>query len=493
MMWLLSTTIILSLLLIASFTRSYYKTNLLKKSLTSAENQLQEQTIKQASVLQAFDELKEKLHHNMLYDALTGLPGRTMFDDRLQQTINQSKRYKLPFAVMCLDLDGFRLINEALGHDIGDELLKEVSKRLKNAIRKMDTLSRFGGDEFVLILSHLSKAESVVYVAQRFLNVLSQPFKIREHELYITGSIGISTFPLDGNDVNTLLKHADNALHQAKVKSRNTYQFYREEMHALSQRELVLNSTLQSQNIFKDFIIYYQPAVNVDTKQITNMQASLYWQHPDLGFISQNDFIKTAENGGRTGAIFEWLLRNSCYQLKKWHAVDKSQSISVGVTVIPHQLENLNFVNKISQILQEVQLAPSYLVIEISETFLLNKTDLVEKALNMLKHLGVQVAIKDYGIGHLSLQQLKHLPLDYIKIASELVKDITINKDSEMIVKMIIALSKSLQVTVAAEGISSEKQLMSLKEWGCSLMQGEFFSLPMKGVEFTPEKMKSLV
>lgn len=493
MLWLLSFTIALSLVLIACFIRNYYQTNILKKTLAAAEIQLKEQSEKQVTVMRSFDELKEKLHYNILYDALTGLPGRPMFDDRLEQTINQSKRYKLPFAVMCLDLDGFRLINEALGHDVGDELLQEVAKRLQNSIRKVDTISRFGGDEFVVILSQLSKAESVVYVAQRFLNAISQPFKIRDHELYITGSIGVSTFPLDGDDGNTLLKHADNALHQAKVKSRNTFQFYREEMHILSQRELVLNSTLQSQNIFKDFIIYYQPSLNVETKKIICMQALLFWQHPDLGFISQDDFIKTAENGGRTGVIFEWVLRNACYQLKKWLSIDNLSIMSVGVTIIPHQLENLNFVNKISQILQEVQLPPNHLVIEISEKFLLSKTDLVEKALNMLKHLGVQIAIKDYGVGHLSLQQLKHLPLDYVKIASELVRDISLNKDSEMIVKMIIALSKSLQVVVAAEGVSTQKQMTLLNDWGCSIMQGELFSLPMKAIEFTPEKLRSLV
>lgn len=459
----------------------------LNKIAAFTELSLLKQVQQHQALADELSELKEKFAHNIMYDSLTDLPGRKVFEDRLGQTLNQSQRYQLNFGIMFLDLDGFKVINDALGHDVGDELLKQVASRLLSAVRQVDTVSRFGGDQFVVMLSQLSKPESAAYVGQRLLNSISQPFKIRDQELFITASIGIATFPADGNDVNTLLKNADNALHQAKTQGRNTYQFYRAEMHTLSQRELMLSSGLQTPTIYREFVIFYQPQMNLEKKEIVSMQVLLHWQHPEFGLISLQEFSRLAENNSKMIAISEWMLRNAFAHFKLWQKMTCCPA-SISINVSLSQLENPHFVYKLSQILQDVGLDSPHLIIETSETILSSRLELIEKAFHMLKHLGVKIAIKDFGAGHLSLQDLRRLPIDYLKISSALTQDVATNKDSEAIVKMIIALANSLQITIAAEGIEKQQQKQLLSELGCHIMQGDYFSVPLKPEEFTAER-----
>jgi diguanylate cyclase (GGDEF)-like protein len=435
--------------------------------------------------------LTEKITQEVLTDTLTGLPSRRVFEDNLSLTLNQSIRFGMTFGVMFLDLDEFKVINEALGHEVGDHLLKDVTARILTSVRQVDTVSRFGGDEFVFILPQLSKAETAVYVAQRLLDAIAQPFMIQGHELFITASIGIAIYPADGEDGKTLLQNANNALHQAKARGRNTYQFYRKEMYAISRRELLLSSSLQSESIYQDFFIYYQPQVNVETKKVISMGAMLRWRHPDFGWISWDDFSRLADNSGKIVAIGEWMLRSACQSFAQWKSLALAPSY-ISLQVSTKQIENSHFIHKISSVLQEINLDPSCVMFEIVEASLSSRTDLVEKMLPMLKHLGIQISIKNFGTGNLSLQHLKNLPIDSLKIDNTLIQDITVNKESVAIVKMIIALAKSLQINVVAEGVESAKQKQLLQELGCNLMEGELFSCPGLAEEFTKEVVEKI-
>lgn len=471
--------------------RSNRQTMQLKKTIEENNLQLKQEAERQVVLTAELNELKEKQTQEFLYDSLSGLPGRQMFEDRLKQVFNQSKRNQLNFAVMFVDIDGFKVVNEALGHDVGDELLTEIAIRFKNTIRTVDTISRFAGDEFVLILSQLSKPETAGYVAQRLLDAVSQPFKVRDQELFITASIGIAIYPTDGDDPKLLLQNADNAMHQAKARGRNMYQFFHSDMHTLSKRELMLTSSLQQPEIFRDFVLFYQPIFNVETKQVVCMQGLLFWQHPDFGLMPMQDFLKLAEDNGKILDVGDWLLNNALLQFSKWET-NELQANAIAIQVSPRQLENPRFAYKLSQSIQEMNLDPGHLILEISENSLPMKLDLLEKMFNMLKHVGVQIAIKDFGTGQLSLQYLKRFSIDYLKIAGSLIKDMTVNKDNEAIVKMIIALGQSSQMKVIAEGVETQKQKELLKALGCNIMQGSFFSAPLKAEEFSRDTFVSL-
>lgn len=467
------------------FIQNHRHLSQLKKQLKNTETQLHTAVTKQTVLLSELNEIKEKYTQNVLYDPLTELPRRHVFEDRLTQAIHQSERYQLTFAVLFLDIDGFKIINDALGHDVGDELLRQAALRLKKAIRQVDSVSYFGGDEFVIVLP-LAKAETAAYVAQRLLNTIADPLQIEGNELYITASIGIAVYPLDGVDAKALLTNAGNALHQAKIHGRNTYQFFHEKMQAMSKRQLRLSSRLQHSEVYHEFSIYYQPQVHSETKKIISMQALLHWQHPELGLLPLSEFLQLAENIGKINEIGEWLLRNALQQLQKWSTEGSHQDIAVAVSVSMRQLENPHFSYKISHLLQEMKVNPSSLILEISEGMVLNKIGIIENCVYMLKQLGVKIAWVDFGMGHLSLQYLKRFSIDYLKMTSSLIQDLTINTDSEAIVSMIIALANSLQITLIADGVENAEQVKKLQELGCFVMQGTFFGepqLPQRFVE----------
>ena len=436
-------------------------------------------------------ELKNQIDANVYKDTLTGLVSRQIFEDRLEQMINQSARHELIFAVLFLNLDGFKIINEALGLDAGDGLLKEVARRLQGSIRQLDTVSRFAGDEFVFILPQLAKPETAAYVAKRILDAIALPFKVNEQEVFVTASIGIAIFPDDGNEGKQLLKNADNALHQAKSHNHHSYQFYRQEMYVSSQRELIINSSLHSQTIYQDFLIYYQPQVNIETKKIISMEALLRWNHPTLGLIDFKDFLRFSENNGTIESIGEWVLHHACQQFQAWKSLGFFiQSFSVNISA--RQLENPHFTYKVSQILQECGLSPENLILEVSET-MLQSSLIGEKTLLMLKELGVRVGVNDFGTGHIALWQLQTIPVNILKIASTHIQNITINQDTAAIVKMIIALGNTLGVAVVATDVVNKKQVQLLKSLGCQLMQGSIFTPPLLPHEFTMLVEKSIV
>ncbi len=456
----------------------------LKKQLTD-QIQINDQ------LKQEISHLQEQFSNNILVDSLTGLPSQKIFEDHLSLATSQSLRYQLTFCVMFLDLNGFKNITDALGYDIGDLLLKQVSERLQRCVRQVDTLSRFGSDQFVFIFSQIAKAETAAYIAQRLLDAITQPFLVQDHELYLGANIGIAVFPMDGRDGKTLLKNANLALSQAKLQGRSRYQFYQQEMHALSRRELVLSSSLHKESSYQYFDVYYQPRINLQTKKIVCMEAIVQWQHPDLGLVLFEEFSQLAEKNNNIINIYEWLLNRVCQDLINWreHQFD-AQAISIPVSL--KQLENTHFIQKVSTMLRERNIDPSCLIFEITESSLLFNIVQVEKMLHMLKHLGVQIAVNNFGAGHLQLQQLRRLPINIFKIDRSFVYDIDTNSESEALVKIIIALANSLQSQVVAEGVENEKQKNSLLALGCQTMQGGLFSPPVLASEFNEKHLQHI-
>lgn len=470
---------------------SVYRMKYFRQKLSSSELQISEETKKQQDLLTQITDLKQEIAQNELIDLLTGLPTRKVFEDRLVVALNQSMRYQLTFGVLSLDLDRFQMINDVLGHDTGDLLLKEIAERLRVCIRQVDTICRFVGDEFIFLLPQLSKGETAAYVAQRLLDAVAQPVYIRGEVLYVTASIGIAVYPADGNDVKTLLQCVDSALHQAKLRGRNIYQFYREEMHTLSRRELLLSSDLHSDLIYRDLSIYYQPQINIETKQVVCMEALLQWQHPDFGLVKEDELLHLTENSGKIVAVGTWLLRNVCQDFMKWRAPGFApEHVSMAVSL--KQIENSHFIHKVSTLLQEINMDAACLVLEIAETSLTVKVDLIERMLHMLAHRGIKISISHFGTGHFPLQHLRRLPVDIIKIDRLLVQDITSNEESKAIVKMIIALTQNLQITVVADGVENAEQKQLLNELGCNIMQGALFGRPSLPQEFTGDRMQSI-
>lgn len=454
--------------------RTHNELRYFRDRFSLTQSQLIQELKKHENLQLEFSELRSKLDNSLLSDPLTGLTSRVLFEDRVKSAINQSSRYQLTFAVMFLDFDGFKMINDALGHVVGDELLKEASQRLLISIRQVDTISRFNGDEFVFLLPQLAKAETAAYIAQRFLDVIDRPFHIRDENLYITASIGIAVYPVDGDDVQTLLTHATNALHQAKSSGRNMYQFYRAEMQENSLRELLLSSSLRSDFLFQELLLYFQPQVNIETKSIVCMCAMISWQHNDFGMIPWNSFAILAENSGKIVGIGEWVLRHACQYYLSWQKQNfHPGAISIQTTL--KQIENSHFIQKISNVLQDTKIAPEHIMLEISEASLVTHTEMMEKMLHMLKHLGIRILISNFGTGHLSLQALRNLPVDGLKIDSSFIRDITISKESKAIIQMVIALAKSLNLMVIADGVEVLAQKEVLQELGCTIMQGPLF------------------
>jgi diguanylate cyclase (GGDEF)-like protein len=465
----------------------YLKLIKLRRRISLAESKLASETEHQKALTAELTALKEKFVRDVLYDPLTGLPGRQVFEDRLDQILNQSKRFQLTFGVLFLDLDGFKKINDALGYQLGDAALKEVGLRLQRAVRQVDTVSRFSSNEFAIIAAQLAKPESVAYIAQRILDALAQPFKLDQQEIFMTASVGISVFPTDTDDARALLKNATIALNQAKLRQ-NTYQFYRADMQTLTHRELALNVDLQSNMIYKNFHLTYQPRVDYVKKQMLGLCASLHWDHSEFGLLPLTDFMLQAENCGKINELSEWLIRQVLQQYKAWQ--DAGMLVeTVALPLSSRQLENPRFPYKLSQLFQEMQLDPSCLVLEISETALLTKVDMIEKVLNMLKHLGIHISLIDFGVGQLPLQQLKRFPIDSLKIASSLTQDMMNNKNNTALVKMIIAIAKSLGIKIFAVDVATREQLDLLKELGCHAIQGSLICDPMEAYAMTKEKL----
>jgi diguanylate cyclase (GGDEF)-like protein len=418
------------------------------------------------------------IRHQAFHDLLTDLPNRSLFSDRLQISLANASRAQTTLAVMFLDLDRFNTINDTLGHTVGDHLLKEVAHRLTGSLREGDTVARWGGDEFTVLLPYVEDNNDIATTAERILEALRTPFEMEGHELFITFSIGIAIYGADGDDAETLIKHADTALYQAKQTGRNNYQFFTTALASLAPEQLAVEKSLRRALERQEFLLYYQPQVNIQTGQVTGMEALVRWQHPELGLVAPKVFIPIAEESGLIIQIGEWVLRTACLQNKAWQ--DQGlPPICVGVNLSARQFHQPNLPNMIAKILQETGLEPKYLDLEITETTAIQDIDFTCSLLQQMQKIGVQISMDDFGTGYSSLTHLRQFPINTLKIDQSFVKDVVANARDTQIVMAVISLARGLNLSVVAEGVETVDQLNLLQELQCEQAQGYVFNQPL--------------
>lgn len=426
----------------------------------------------------------EKTIHKMaFYDALTGLPNRNKLRQHLNKLLTNPGNQML--AVLFLDLDRFKIINDTKGHSTGDLLLQKVAKRLKSAVPSDGLVSRLGGDEFIILIEDIDK-KKVTEIAKRILDAFHAPIEIDQQEFFVTPSIGISIYPTDGEDEETLIKYADTAMYLAKERGKNNFQFYSSNLDDLTSRKMEIENGLRKALEQNQLMLHYQPQVELATGKIVGVEALIRWKHHELGMISPSEFIPLAEETGLIVPLGKWVLREACEQNKAWQN-SGLPPIPIAVNISVRQFQDEQFVDFIMNTLDQVGLDPHYLELEITESIMQN----IEKStiiLNQLKELGVKLSIDDFGTGYSSLSYLKHLPIDKLKIDKSFVDDIIHHMNQGAIVKTIIDMGHNLQYTVIAEGIEKEEQVKFLRENSCKIGQGYFFSKPLP-----PEKMLELI
>lgn len=430
-----------------------------------------------------FLEKENKLNYLAYHDALTGLPGRTLFQDRLTQAITNAHRHEDTLGVLFIDLDHFKNINDSLGHHAGDILLKQVAALFTSCMREDDTVARLGGDEFVVILPNMASEDEAWMVSQKILKLMTKPFTIESHELFITCSIGIALYPKDGKDAKTLLQSADGALYLAKNKGRNNAQFCTAEMNSKALERLTLENDLRQALNRQEFLLHYQPRVDMISGEITGMEALVRWQHPVQGLLYPTQFIPIAEESGLIVPLGEWVLRTACEQNKAWQRAGL-KPVNIAVNLSARQFKQQDLVELISRVLKETELSPSYLELELTESMVMQHVEAAISTLNQFKKIGVKISIDDFGIGYSSLNYLKHFPIGFLKIDQSFVRDITTNRDDAAIAKIIISMAHDLGLKVIAEGVQTEEQKSFLHLHSCDEIQGFFYSKPIPAEEF---------
>ena len=420
---------------------------------------------------------EERVQYLATHDELTGLPNRTLFGDLLQRSIDVAWRDDLRCAVLFIDLDRFKIVNDSLGHDAGDFLLREVATRLRRCVREGDTVARLGGDEFVVLLDGISTLEAASETAKRVLASLHTPIQIRNHECRVTGSIGIATYPDDARDAPTLMKHADMAMYLAKDEGKNNFQFYSADMAPMSVEHLELEVRLAQALQRGEFSLQYQPRVDIASGRILGAEALLRWWNADLGTVPPAQFIPLAEDTGLIVAIGRWVLRAACEQNVAWRKRGLP-SIVMSVNISPRQFKEPALLDDIAGILSDTGMAPELLELEITESMIMQHVDIAAEKAAAMKKLGIKLAIDDFGTGYSSLSQLKRFPIDTLKIDRAFVRDIPQSEDDTAITKAVISLGKALGVSVVAEGVETAAQYRFLRDNGCDEMQGFLFSKP---------------
>lgn len=421
--------------------------------------------------------LEQKLEYQASHDMLTSLPNRVLLVDRIEQAIQHSMRHKQRFAVLFFDLDRFKLVNDSLSHKIGDELLCLVAKRLLELVRKVDTLARIGGDEFVMIVPELKKEESILTISNKILQSFKQPFTIENREIIVSTSIGISLYPTDGKTVSTLLKKADLAMYKAKEQGGNQFQYYTSQLNEKTNQRFKQEADLHRAIEREEFILVYQPQFDIENNNILSVEALIRWQHPEKGLLLPLDFIQVAENCGLIVPIGEWVLRAACKQIIQWRNHGMPW-IRVAVNIATLQLKQVNFAKVLQGILNEYQIPPEYLELEITENVVITHPDIINM-LHQLKTLGVKIVLDDFGTGNSSLNYLKKIDFDGLKIDQSFIKNISKSRSDEVIVEAIIAMARSFNYRVLAEGVENQVQMSFLKAQHCDEVQGFLFSQPL--------------
>ena len=425
---------------------------------------------------------EEQIQHQATHDSLTGLPNRTMLHNYLQRAIQTADAGNSVPAVVFVDLDQFKYINDSLGHQAGDKLLKTVAQRLVACVRDTDMVARQGGDEFVIVLGNQRDEESITEVLQRILNSVSQPWLMDERELNITCSLGVSRYPEDGEDVETLLKNADSAMYKAKEVGRNNFQFFASNMHAQVPNHLDMLVNLLHAIEHEEFQLYYQPKISLDSGRIVGAEALIRWDLADIGMVPPAHFIPFAEQSGLIVPIGEWVLRTACAQNRAWQSAGLP-AIPVAINLSPYQI-NQDLVAIVKQVLADNNLEACCLELEITENVVMKDAEKIVAMLNALKALGLRISVDDFGTGYSSLSYLKRFPVDALKIDQSFVRDIVHDTDSAAIVKAVISLAHILNLRVIAEGVETEAQCDFLRENGCDDVQGYYFGRPMSVLDF---------
>jgi diguanylate cyclase (GGDEF)-like protein/PAS domain S-box-containing protein len=420
---------------------------------------------------------EEQIEYQAYHDALTGLPNRLLFRDRLTVALAHAKRLKQPVAVMFLDLDGFKLVNDTLGHSLGDELLKAIASRLRAVLREEDSIARMGGDEFTVLLGDLTRPDDAAKIAQKLLDTIAQPIRVEGHELFVTTSIGIALFPNDGETAEALLKNADHAMYRAKDVGRNSYQLCTPAMNSRALERLSLENAMRRALERGEFVLHYQPQINLATNEIDGMEALMRWNHPTQGLVQPATFIPIAEETRLIVPMGEWALREACRQAKEWQKT-KYPTLRMAVNLSPRQFQHGDLRTVIASALEESGLSPSSLELEITESTAMQNTERTVATLRALREMGVRIAIDDFGTGHSSLNYLRSFPLDTVKIDQAFIHEIESSPSDRAIVSAIIAMAHGLNLRVTAEGVETEEQLKFLRESGCEEVQGYLFGRP---------------
>jgi diguanylate cyclase (GGDEF)-like protein len=425
----------------------------------------------------------KRVEYLAYHDGLTGLPNRSMFSKLLSQSISEAHRYGRRLAVAFLDLDHFKQINDTLGHDAGDQLLQEVAKRLKLCVRESDTVARLGGDEFVVLLPELSDVKHAALIAEKILSAVARPFTLIGHEFRVTASIGISAYPLDGLDEQTLTKNADVAMYQAKAEGKNNFQFYCKSLNANSLERLTLESSLRHALEHQEFRLRYQAKRDMHSGRITGMEALLRWEHPDLGLVAPMQFIPVAEESSLMLPIGKWVLRTACAQNVAWQKAGAPR-LKMAVNLTGRQFFDEHLIEDVTAILDSTGMDAHLLEFEISERLLIRDVESTLRVLTRLKRLGIGIAIDDFGTGYLSLATLQRFPLNTIKIDRSLVAGLCAGAENMAFAESVIAMGKNLSLTVVAQGVETRAQAEFLRDHACDELQGFYLCRPLPPDEF---------
>jgi diguanylate cyclase (GGDEF)-like protein/PAS domain S-box-containing protein len=424
-------------------------------------------------------QVETELLHLANHDALTSLPNRSLLQDRLSQAIAFANRTERQVAVLLIDLDRFKNINDSLGHDAGDNIIMEIGRRLSVNARDGDTVARLGGDEFVVVLAGVERVETIATTAQQVLESLAQPMTIQEHEFFPAGSIGISLYPKDGEDAQTLLKNADTAMYRAKDAGRNNFQFYAQDMNSRALDRLKLEGRLRRALSREEFVLHYQPQMELASGAIVGVEALIRWQPPGQEMAYPGDFIPIAEETGLIVAIGEWVLRTACAQHKAWDDADIFPHTRIAVNLSARQFKQQDIVKMVSRVLHETGCHATCLELEITESIIMENPELAAETLQQLSDMGIHLSIDDFGTGYSSLSYLKRFPINTLKIDKSFVRDITTDSDDAAIAKAVIALAHSMKLKVIAEGVETVEQLDFLRAQSCDQIQGYYLSRPV--------------
>jgi diguanylate cyclase (GGDEF)-like protein len=418
------------------------------------------------------------------HDSLTDLPNRVLLTDRLTQSICLAERSGHKVGLLFLDLDGFKHINDCLGHTVGDRLLRTVAQCLRLCVRSSDTVSRLGGDEFVIMLSQISHARDAAYIADKVLQAIREPRHLGEHDLHLTASIGIVSYPDDGANAEMLLRNADFAMYQAKDAGRDNYQFFKPELNLRALERQSLQGSLRQALQHQEFVLHYQPKLSLQTGAIRGVEALIRWRHPQTGLMPPAQFIPVAEESGLIVPIGRWVLREACRQARAWQDAGIAP-LTVAVNISSVELRAKGFIAGLRASLTETGLDPDRLELELTETFLMQDSLATAAVLEAIRNLGVRLALDDFGTGFSCLSYLKRFPIDTLKIDRSFVRDLATDADNAGIVKAVINMGKSLHMRVVAEGVETREQLLFLQEHSCSDGQGYYFAHPMPPGELT--------